>query len=44
MVYKKKKGCIKICFWLFTDDYDFVQVSVGSCSVSVCGGGGADAH
>lgn len=27
-------------FVLFTDEYDFVKLSVGSCSVSV----GADAH
>lgn len=38
---KKKTGCIMILFFvLFTDEYDFVKLSVGSCSVSV----GADAH
>lgn len=38
---KKKTGCIMILFFvLFTDEYDFVKLSVCSCSVSV----GADAH
>lgn len=39
---KKKTGCIMILFLfvLFTDEYDFVKLSVGSCSVSV----GADTH
>lgn len=38
---EKKTGCIMILFFvLFTDEYDFVKLSVCSCSVSV----GADAH
>lgn len=37
---EKKTTCIKIFCSLFTEDYDFVKLSAGSCSVSVGGGRG----